>query len=168
MQGGCVLSNFSGSNRNFSVTYTHVNNQANGGAVFVSAGSFSDIAGNAYVSIQGFTILTDTWGPSASISRNGRTLTIDFGEVVLNFDGDDLLFTRSWSTGSEQYFGMAGSCSAANPNSPSLFYCDVLVGIDVDYGRGRDWTLEIVGDPTDVDGFSVSPSWWQIPLIDIG
>ena len=163
--GGCVLSNFAGSNRNFSITYAHVNNTANGGAVSLPLGSFSDVAGNTN-SLTWITILLDNWGPTAAISRSGNTLIFDFGEVVTGFENADLLFTRTWSMGTDTYPGDSYQSLTNDANNPNIWTCQLPPGIDLDYGMNRDWSVQIVGTVVDVDGFQVSNSWWQIPLVN--
>ena len=163
--GGCALSNFSGSNRSFSITYSHVNNTANGGAVSLPLGSFSDVAGNTN-SLSWIEIILDNWGPAAAISRSGNTLIFDFGEVITGFDNADLLFTRTWSSGTETYAGGSYQSLTNDANNPNIWTCLLPPGIDLDYGNGRDWSVQIVGPAIDADGFQVGSSWWQIPLIN--
>ena len=161
--GGCALSNFSGSNGSFSITYSHVNNTANGGAVSLPTGSFSDVAGNTN-SLSWITIILDNWGPTAAISRSGNSLIFDFGEVVTGFDNADLLFTRTWSSGTDTYAGIDYQSLTNDANNPNIWTCLLPPGIDIDYGNGRDWSIQIVGTAVDADGFQVGNSYWEIPL----
>ena len=165
-QDGCVISNFSGSNRTFTVTYAHVNNSANGGAVRLTAESFSDVAGNTN-SLTGVTVVLDSTGPYASFTRNGSSLTIDFGELVFGFENEDLYFTRHGysNNGDETYQGGPYNYLSQDPNNPNIWYCDLPPGIDIYYGITT-WVVEIGGAVTDADGFQVQTSRWQIPLID--
>jgi hypothetical protein len=145
-----------------------VNNNVNGGAVRLPAESFSDVAGNTN-SLTGVTVVLDLTGPYASFTRNGSSLTIDFGELVLEFDDEDLLFTKHGysNNGDETYQGGAWTHLSQDPNNPNIWYCDLPPGIDLYYGITT-WAVEIFGEVTDADGFNAQTSWWQIPLIDTG
>lgn len=83
--GGCSVSNFSGSGRTYSLTFNMINNMANGGAVAVPSGSYTDAAGNAVSNSRSATIMYDDAGPSAYISRSGDYLTLTFNEAPSNF-----------------------------------------------------------------------------------
>jgi hypothetical protein len=145
-----------------------VNNYANGGAVRLPAESFSDVAGNTN-SLTGVTVVLDSTGPYASFTRNGSSLTIDFGELVFGFENEDLYFTKHGysNNGDETYQGGAYNHLSQDPNNPNIWYCDLPPGIDNYYGITT-WVVEIGGAVTDADGFNAQTSWWQIPLIDNG
>jgi hypothetical protein len=164
----CTLSNFRGSNRNFTIDYAHVNNQGNGGAVRLGLGSFSDVAGNPSTSHFDSTILLENWGPTAVFSRTGpRSLKIEFGERVFGFDVSDLLFTRGGGPGGDdQYVGADYQNLTNDQNDRTIWYVNFPMDIDIDYNR-RTWSVEIVGSVTDFDGFQAANSWWQIPLLPI-
>jgi hypothetical protein len=168
MNGGCSISNFRGSGRNYSIDFTMINNTANGGVVYVSTGSYSDTAGNVSGVNPSDTIMYDMFGPTASFTRNGSSLTIDFGELVYGFDNEDLYFTKHGFSGSqdETYQGSAYNNLSQDPNNPNIWYCNLPPGIDLYYGVTT-WSVEIGGSVTDADGFNAQSSWWEIPLLNI-
>lgn len=164
----CTLSNFRGSNRNFTIDYAHINNLGNGGAVRLGLGTFSDVAGNQSTSNFDTTILLENWGPTAVFSRTGpRSLKIEFGERVFGFEVSDLLFIRGGGPGSdEQYVGADYQSLTNDQNDRTIWYVNFPMDIDIDFSR-RTWSVEIVGSVTDFDGFQVANSWWQIPLLPV-
>jgi hypothetical protein len=110
----------------------------------------------------------DMFGPTASFTRNGSSLTIDFGELVYGFDNEDLYFTRHGYIGmsDQTYQGSAYNDLSQDPNNPFVWYCNLPPGIDIDYGITY-WTIEIGGGVTDAEGFGAQSSWWEIPLLNI-
>ena len=105
MTNGCTTSNFSGSGRNYSVTFNMVGNSANGGSIGLRSGAYTDIAGNSHVTNTTVDIMYDSTGPQASLSRVGNTVTITFNEVPYGFSASSLEirqymnanWTTSWS-----------------------------------------------------------------------
>jgi hypothetical protein len=82
----CALSGFSGSGINYSVTFSTIENTANGGVIGLFADSFSDVAGNTNDASNGATIMFDTSGPQATLSRVDGFLHITFSEIHVGFN----------------------------------------------------------------------------------
>jgi hypothetical protein len=87
---GCATSGFTGSGRNFSFTFTMVNNSANGGTLSLPVGSFFDVAGNGNGAVPAVAIMYDANGPTATLTRSGTTITISFNEVPYGFSVNSL------------------------------------------------------------------------------
>jgi hypothetical protein len=86
----CALSGFSGSGINYSVTFSTIENKANGGFIGLFADSFSDVAGNTNNASNGATIMYDTSGPQATLSRVDGFIHITFSEIPVGFNVDKL------------------------------------------------------------------------------
>jgi hypothetical protein len=86
----CALSGFSGSGINYSVTFSTIENTANGGVIGLFADSFSDVAGNTNNASNGATIMFDTSGPQATLSRVDGYMHITFSEIPVGFNVEKL------------------------------------------------------------------------------
>lgn len=166
--GGCALSNFGGSGRNYSFDFTTINNSANGGAVSIAANSFSDIAGNLNATTGGVAVMYDTYGPVGSFSRNGSVLTITFDEQVFDFTASDLVIAV-YTNGSLHSRFPAGNCTnnLRNPSSDGKTWLTDLA-CDVDsLGPPTTYQLELSGSVTDAEGNLSGMQSWLIPRIDL-
>ncbi len=91
MPDACYVSQFSGSQQNYTFTWGTINNQANGGHIQVLAGVFTDIAGNTNALYNGIPILYDMYGPLFTVEVIGGTkLNFYFDEEVFDFDLSDI------------------------------------------------------------------------------
>jgi hypothetical protein len=81
----CALSGFSGSGISYSVTFSTIENTTNGGVIGLFADSFSDVAGNTNNASNGATIMYDTSGPQATLSRVDGFIHITFSEIPVGF-----------------------------------------------------------------------------------
>ncbi len=91
MPDACYVSQFSGSQQNYTFTWGTVNNQANGGQIQVLADVFTDIAGNPNALYNGIPILYDMYGPLFTVEVvNGTQLRFHFDEEPFDFVLADL------------------------------------------------------------------------------
>lgn len=91
MPDACYVSQFSGSQGNYTFTWGTINNQANGGHIQVLAGVFTDIAGNPNALYNGIPILYDMYGPLFTVEVvNGTQLRFHFDEEPFDFVLADL------------------------------------------------------------------------------
>ncbi len=81
--GGCGIQNFSGSGRNYSFDFVTINNFANGGSVGFLANVFTDVAGNNNSQSNGSTVMFDTDGPRATVSRENGLFIVTFSEIPI-------------------------------------------------------------------------------------
>ena len=88
--GLCEIGSFSGSGVNYSVTFSTIDNFANGGAIGLFADSFSDVAGNTNDASNGATIMFDTSGPQATLSYDEGYMYITFSEIPIGFNQSSL------------------------------------------------------------------------------
>lgn len=86
----CAISGFLGSGINYSVTFSTIDNYAAGGAIGLIADSFSDVAGNTNNASNGATIMFDTSGPQATLSRVDGYMHITFSEIPVGFNVEKL------------------------------------------------------------------------------
>lgn len=90
MTDGCDISSMSGSGAEYSFTFLTINNEANGGAVVLETGAFSDLAGNLSASRVVASIGYDMFGPTYWMSVvDGERLRLVFDEVPYNMTIDD-------------------------------------------------------------------------------
>lgn len=168
MQGGCAISNFSGSGRNYSMDFRTINNTANGGTVFVTTGSYADVAGNATVWNPATDFMYDMYGPIGSFSRNGSLLTVVFDEAVLLVDDNDFRVDL-YSNGSFHSSFGDGFCgrNVRNPsNDGQTWIFDLHCDVD---SLGPPMTYEFVlsGVITDLEGNVAGFQSWLIPRISL-
>lgn len=90
IQDGCAVENFSGTGRNYSLTFRTIDNKANGGFVSLFANVFSDVAGNLNDASNGVTIMYDTAGPRPTLSTENGLIIITFSEIPVGFTRDSL------------------------------------------------------------------------------
>lgn len=86
----CAISGFAGSGRNYSVTFSTIDNFGNGGVIGLFADSFSDVAGNTNDASSGATIMYDTSGPQATLSYDEGYMYITFSEIPIGFNQSSL------------------------------------------------------------------------------
>lgn len=168
MQGGCAISNFSGSGRNYSMDFRTINNTANGGTVFVTTGSYADVAGNATVWNPATDFMYDMYGPTGTFSRNGSLLTVVFDEAVLLVDDEDFR-VDVYSNGSLHSSTADGFCgrNVRNPsNDGQTWIFDLHCDVD---SLGPPMTYEFVlsGVITDLEGNVAGFHSWAIPRISL-
>ena len=169
MVGGCALSNFAGSGRNYSVDFTTINNSANGGAVSIPVQRFADIAGNLNSTLSGASVMYDAYGPVPSFSRNGVIITITFDEPVFDFTESDLVIAV-YTNGSLHSRYPAGNCTInlRNPLSDGKTWLTDLA-CDVDsLGPPTTYQLELSGSVADAEGNLSNFESWLIPRVDLG
>lgn len=168
MQGGCAISNFSGSGRNYSIDFTTINNNANGGYVLVTTGSFADIAGNVSGVNPYDTIMYDNFGPLGSFSRNGSLLTVVFDEAVLLVDDNDFR-VDIYSNGSFHSSFGDGFCgrNVRNPsNDGQTWIFDLHCDVD-SLGPPNTYEFVLSGVITDLEGNVAGFQSWLIPRISL-
>lgn len=85
IQDACAINGFGGSGTTYSVTFSTINNFGNGGFIGLFGDSFSDVAGNTNNASSGATIMLDTSGPQATLSRVDGYIHITFNEVPVDF-----------------------------------------------------------------------------------
>jgi hypothetical protein len=146
MENGCATSGFTGSGRNFSFTFTMVNNTANGGTLSLPIGSFFDVAGNGNGAVPLLAIMYDSNGPTATLTRSGTTITISFNEVPYGFSVTSLRI---------QVYGN------------SVFHSAYPWGMNIDNftpvgATGRVWSFEL--DQTFIDDRDISAGGTQYNL----
>jgi hypothetical protein len=112
MSDACAISDFLGSGINYSVTFSTINNKANGGVIGLFADSFSDVAGNTNNFISGATIMFDTTGPQATLSRVDGYIHITFDEIPVGFTVDKLEFAQTRYGG--RIFGLGAGSGFSN------------------------------------------------------
>ena len=168
MQGGCAISNFSGSGRNYSMDFRTINNTANGGTVFATTGSYADVAGNVTVWNPSTDFMYDMYGPNATFSRNGSLLTVVFDEAVLLVDDEDFR-VDVYTNGSLHSSYPDGFCGRGvrNPsNDGQTWIFDLHCDVD---SLGPPTTYEFVlsGVITDLEGNVAGFQSWLIPRISL-
>ena len=138
MFNACAISGFLGSGINYSVTFSTINNNANGGVIGLFADSFSDVAGNTNNFSNGATIMFDTTGPQATLSRVDGYIHITFDEIPVGFNVGKLEVAQTRYGG--RIFGL-GAGSGFSNFAP--------VGTS-----GRVWRfITVYSDTVDDDGF---------------
>jgi hypothetical protein len=160
MVGGCALSNFSGSETNYSVVFSTIDNFADGGFVGLFANSFTDVAGNFNDASSGATIMYDTVGPRPTLSTENGFIIITFSEVPTNFTKSSL--SISYYYGNQKATGLGAGSGinnfAAHGTSGKSwrFIVNDLYSNYRDDTYGEYYLLE-VASVTDVDGNSTYP-----------
>ena len=112
MTDACAISDFLGSGINYSVTFSTINNNANGGVIGLFADSFSDVAGNTNNFISGATIMFDTTGPQATLSRVDGYIHITFDEIPVGFNVGKLEVAQTRYGG--RIFGLGAGSGFSN------------------------------------------------------
>jgi hypothetical protein len=151
----CTTSNFSGSGRNYSVTFNMVGNYANGGSIGLRSGAYSDIAGNSHGYIAMVDIMYDANGPQGALSRIGNTVTIIFNEVPYGFTAASLEirqymnsnYITSWpiQSGSFVSVGNTGRVWSFTISDGERDYRDIFAP-DISYSIGLHEVLDVDGN----------------------
>jgi hypothetical protein len=155
MPNACTTSNFSGSGRNYSVTFNMVGNYANGGSIGLRSGAYSDIAGNSHGYSAMVDIMYDANGPQGALSRIGNTVTITFNEVPYGFTAASLEirqymnsnYITSWSiqSGSFVSVGNTGRVWSFTISDGEREYRDIFAP-DISYSIGLHEVLDVDGN----------------------
>ena len=100
----CAISGFTGSGRNYSVTFSTIDNFGNGGVLGLFADSFADVAGNTNDFSNGATIMFDTSGPQATLSYVDGYMHITFSEIPVGFNVEKLEFIVMFN--GQRFYGL--------------------------------------------------------------
>ena len=100
----CAISGFTGSGRNYSVTFSTIDNFGNGGVLGLFADSFADVAGNTNDFSNGATIMFDTSGPQATLSYVDGYMHITFNEIPIGFNLEKLEFIVMFN--GQRFYGL--------------------------------------------------------------
>jgi len=170
MPDGCAQSNFMGSGSAYSLTFSMVNNMANGGLVRLAPSSYSDIAGNVSVGDVYRQIYYDIDGPSATFVRTGDIITVTFHEVPYVFRTTSLYLQQYSNTG---FIGELGSgvgfinfAASGSTGRSWTFTIPAQTWSDIDdSSQPVDRWAVAVGGFTDVDGNPARNEPWFIPRV---
>ena len=158
MTDACAISDFLGSGINYSVTFSTINNNANGGVIGLFADSFSDVAGNTNNFSNGATIMFDTTGPQATLSRVDGYIHITFDEIPVGFTVDKLEVAQTRYGG--RIFGLgagSGFSNFAPVGTSGRVWRFITVYSDTVDDEGFGYQIE-VDTLADVDGNTSYPA----------
>jgi hypothetical protein len=155
LPNACTTSNFSGSGRNYSVTFNMVNNYANGGSIGLRPGAYSDIAGNSHAMDSAVAIMYDATGPVGALSRVGNTVTITFNEVPYGFSASSLEIRQYMNTGFIATWPIQSGSFVSVGNSGRVWSFTIsdtererrdIYGPDIAYSIGLHEVLDVDGN----------------------
>ena len=158
----CGVSGFSGDGRNYSLTFSTINNFGNGGVLGLFADSFADVAGNTNNFSSGATIMFDTSGPQATLSYVDGYMHITFSEIPIGFNVGKLEFIQMLN--GQRFYGLGPGSGFSNfgavGTSGRVWRFIPLYSDTVSDGYG--YQIE-VNSLADVDGNNSSPALLDWP-----